>query len=280
MTGSAATPYGGDSMAIATPPGHSSSMSLREHLSELRRRVVWAALAILAGAIAGWLLYDPVVSELTEPIKKVAAREGRTAELNFPQVVSSFDLKVKMSIWLGILTSSPVWTYQLWAFITPGLTRKERGYAVGFVSTAVPLFLAGIWLAWQFIPNAVRFLTSFTPEGGSNIIVAQDYLGFVMRLLLGFGIAFLLPVVLVGMNLTGLVRGRTLVQSWRWVTVLCMTFAAIATPTPDITAMFILALPMLLLFVVAIALCVLNDRRRDGREAAAGAVDEDTVSRL
>ena len=255
-------------------------MPLREHLQELRRRVVRAALAILAGAIAGWFLYDPVVAELAEPIKQVAAREGRTAELNFPQVASSFDLKVKMSIWLGVIASSPVWIYQLWAFITPGLTRRERGYAVVFVGAAVPLFLAGIGLAWQLIPNAVRFLTSFTPEGGSNIIVAQDYLGFVMRLLLGFGIAFLLPVVIVGMNLAGLVRGRTLVRSWRWMTVLCMTFAAIATPTPDITAMFILAMPMLLLFVIAINICLVNDRRCNRRELTSEAVEDNTPSPL
>lgn len=254
-------------------------MPLREHLAELRSRVVRSALAVVAGAVLGWFLYDPLVAELTEPIKRVAAEEGRTAELNFPQVASSFDLKVKMSIWLGIIVSSPVWVYQLWAFITPGLTRKERRYAFVFVGVAVPLFLAGIWLAWRFIPNAVRFLTSFTPEGGSNIIVAQDYLGFVMRLLLAFGIAFLLPVVLVGLNLAGLVRGSALVRSWRWVTVLCMTFAAIATPTPDVTAMFMLALPMLLLFVVAVGICVLNDRRRDRREAAS-ALDDDTPSPL
>ena len=255
-------------------------MPLREHLAELRARVVRSALAVIAGALLGWFLYDPLVSELTEPIKRVAAQEGRTAELNFPQVASSFDLKVKMSIWLGVIVSSPVWIYQLWAFITPGLTRKERRYAVVFVVAAVPLFLAGIWLAWLFIPNAVRFLTSFTPAGGSNIIVAQDYLGFVMRLLLGFGIAFLLPVVLVALNFAGLVRGSTLVRSWRWVTVLSMTFAAIATPTPDITAMFMLALPMLLLFVVAIGICLANDRRRDRHQPDFGDLDDDRASPL
>ena len=267
-------------MAVVTSAPGEAAMPLREHFRELRRRVVRSALAVLAGAVLGWFLYDPLVAELAEPIKRVAAREGRTAELNFPQVASSFDLKVKMSIWLGVIATSPVWIYQLWAFITPGLTRRERAHTVVFVGAAVPLFLAGIALAWQFIPNAVRFLTSFTPEGGSNIIVAQDYLGFVMRLLLGFGAAFLLPVVLVGMNLAGLIRGRTLVRSWRWVTVLCMTFAAIATPTPDITAMFVLALPMLLLFVVAITICLLNDGRRDRRDPAFDSIDDDTPSVL
>ncbi|MFP5335489.1 MAG: twin-arginine translocase subunit TatC [Actinomycetes bacterium] len=255
-------------------------MPLRDHLSELRRRVVRAGLAILAGSLVGWFLYDPLVSELTEPIQRIAAQEGRVAQINFAQVASSFDLKVKMSIWLGIIASSPVWIYQLWAFITPGLTRKERRTALAFVAAAVPLFLAGIWLAWQFIPNAVRFLTGFTPEGGSNIIDAQYYLGFVMRLLLAFGIAFLLPVVLVGLNVAGLMQGRTMLKGWRWVVVLALTFAAIATPTPEITAMFMLATPMLLLFAVAIGLSLLNDRRRARREPSFADLDDDAPSPL
>jgi sec-independent protein translocase protein TatC len=255
-------------------------MPLREHLLELRRRVVRAALAVIVGAVVGWFLYDPLLDALTEPIRRVAQEGGRTAELNFPQVASSFDLKVKMSVWLGIILSSPVWIYQLWAFVTPGLTRRERRYAVTFVAAAVPLFLAGIWLAWQFIPNAVRFLTSFTPEGGSNIIDAQYYLGFVMRLLLAFGASFLLPVVLVGVNLVGLVSGRAMLRSWRWVVVLCMTFAAIATPTPEVTAMFMLALPMLGLFAVAIAICLLNDRRRARSPDTFPDLDDDSASPL
>jgi len=255
-------------------------MPLREHLLELRRRVVRSALAILVGAAVGWFLYDPLLTELTEPIRRVALEKGRTAELNFPQVASSFDLKVKISIWLGIIVSGPVWIYQLWAFITPGLTRRERRYATAFVAAAFPLFVAGIALAWQFIPNAVRFLTSFTPEGGSNIIDAQYYLGFVMRLLLAFGIAFLLPVVLVGVNFVGLISGRSMLRSWRWVVVICMTFAAIATPTPEITAMFMLALPMLVLFAVAIGISLLNDRRRGRRPEMFADVDDGTASQL
>ena len=255
-------------------------MPLREHLLELRRRVVRSALAILVGAAVGWFLYDPLLTELTEPIRRVALEKGRTAELNFPQVASSFDLKVKISIWLGIIVSGPVWIYQLWAFITPGLTRRERRYATAFVAAAFPLFVAGIALAWQFIPNAVRFLTSFTPEGGSNIIDAQYYLGFVMRLLLAFGIAFLLPVVLVGVNFVGLISGRSMLRSWRWVVVICMTFAAIATPTPEVTAMFMLALPMLVLFAVAIGISLLNDRRRGRRPEMFADVDDGTASQL
>lgn len=251
-------------------------MSLRDHLNELRRRVFRAALAILAGSVGGWFLYPTVYAYLTEPILRLQ-REGHKITVNFGQVGSAFDLQLKMSIFIGILIASPVWVYQLWAFITPGLTRKERRYAMGFVAAAVPLFLAGAYLASLFIPNAVDFLTAFTPTGGSNIFQAQDYLGFLMRTVLAFGAAFLLPVVLVALNLTGLLPGRTVLKAWRWVTVSVFVFAAMATPTPDVTSMFLLALPMLLLFALAIGICLLNDRRRARvvPEWGAGLSDDD-----
>lgn len=255
-------------------------MALREHLVELRKRVVRAGLAILAGSVAGWFLYNPVLEYMTAPLTALAASTDQDIQVNFGAVATAFDLKVRMSVWIGFIVSSPLWIYQLWAFITPGLTSKERRYAAAFVATAAPLFLAGVALASQFIPNAVGFFTSFTPEGGSNIIEASVYLGFVMRTVLTFGIAFLLPVVLVGLNLAGLLSGRAVLRSWRWVLVLCFTFAAIATPTPDVVAMFTLATPMVLLFVLAIGICLLVDRRRAKRQPAYLAVADDEASAL
>lgn len=243
-------------------------MPLRDHLRELRNRLLKAGVVVLAGSVVGWVLYDPVFEALMDPVLRLSRDEGRQATVNFGQIATSFDLKVRVSIWLGVLVSSPMWLYQLWAFITPGLTRKERRYAVGFVFAAAPLFLAGCYLAWLFVPNAVRFLTGFTPEGASNLIDAQYYLGFVMRIVLAFGVAFLLPVLLVGLNLAHLLSGRTVLKAWRWVLVVCFAFAAMATPTPDITAMFMLASPMIALFGVAIGICLLVDRRRARREPA------------
>ena len=272
-------------MATETPPRPSRKgrggkdpegrMPLRAHLLELRKRVVLAGIAVLLGAVGGWFLYNPVFAYITEPIEQAKAN-GLDISINFGNVGGAFDLKLKMSIWIGIIISSPVWIYQLWAFITPGLTKKERRYALGFVFASVPLFLAGVWLSSLFIPNVVSFFTSFTPEDGSNYIAAEIYLGFVMRTVLAFGAAFLLPVVLVGMNFIGLLSGRAVLKAWRWVTVLCFTFAAIATPTPDILAMFTLATPMLVLFAIAIAICMLNDKRRaKGDPEYAGLADDE-----
>ncbi|EYR63237.1 preprotein translocase subunit TatC [Actinotalea ferrariae CF5-4] len=241
-------------------------MPLREHLVELRRRVVLAALGLLLGAVAGWLLYDPVIAALQQPVVRLE-REGLVA-LNFAGVATSFDLKVKVSLFLGVLVSSPWWILQLWLFVTPGLTRKERRSAIVFLAASVPLFLAGSWLAWRVLPNAVRLLTEFTPDGATNLIDAQLYLSFVMRVILAFGIAFLLPVIMVGVNLAGLVRGSTWLHGWRWAVLLVMTFAAFATPTPDVVTMFVVALPMLALYFLAVGVCVLHDRRDDARRAA------------
>lgn len=244
-------------------------MPLRAHLSELRTRSLRSAIGLLVGAVVGWFLYDPVFQALQQPILEVTAQQGRTAELNFAGVGSSFDLKIKVSLFLGVLVSSPVWIYQLWAFVTPGLTRKERRYAVGFMIVAVPLFLTGAYLASLVLPNAVGFLTAFTPTEASNIIDAREYLSFVMRVILAFGMAFLLPVVLVGLNLVGLLSGRAMIAGWRIGVFLVFLFAAMATPTPDAVSMLALAFPMLSLFAIAVGISLLNDRRRRQRQAAA-----------
>nr|WP_297425692.1 twin-arginine translocase subunit TatC [uncultured Actinotalea sp.] len=236
-------------------------MPLREHLVELRRRVVLAAAGLLVGAVVGWFLYDPVLDALQQPIVSLD-REGLTS-LNFPGVATSFDVKIKVSLFLGVFLSSPWWLLQLWLFVTPGLTTKERRSAVAFIAAAAPLFLAGGYLAWRVLPNAVRLLTEFTPDEAANLIDAQLYLSFVMRVILAFGIAFLLPVLMVGLSFAGLVRGATWLQGWRWAVVLVMTFSAFATPTPDVVTMFAVGVPMLALYFLAVGVCVLRDRRDD-----------------
>lgn len=245
-------------------------MPLREHLAELRRRVVLAAVGLVAGAVLGWVLYDPVLDALQQPILAVAD-ERDLVRLNFAGVATAFDLKVKVSLFLGVLASSPWWLLQLWLFVTPGLTSKERRYAVGFLAAAVPLFLAGAYLAWRVLPNAVPLLIDeFTPEGAASLLDAHMYLSFVMRVILAFGIAFLLPAIMVALTTAGLVRGRTWLKGWRWAVLLVFTFAAFATPTPDVVSMFVLAIPMSGLYFGAVGLCVLTDRRRDRRSAVDG----------
>jgi sec-independent protein translocase protein TatC len=241
-------------------------MALREHLLELRKRVVRSAATIMVGAVAGWFVHDRVLKVIVEPVLQIK-REHPTAQIsiNFVELAGAFNLAIQLSILVGVVLASPVWLYQFWAFITPGLTRRERRYSFGFVGAALPLFLGGAALAWWALPKALAFFVDFTPEGGSNFISGAMYFSFVTRIVLAFGIAFVVPVVLVALNTVGLLSGRALLGHWRITVFGCFLFAAIATPTPEATTMCILAGAMCLLFGAAIGICLLGDRRRARR---------------
>ena len=237
-------------------------MALREHLAELRRRFVISAIAILLGAAVGWYLYTPVIEHLKEPLDRIAAEHHRTATLNYGEIMGAFNIKIKLSIYLGIVVASPVWLYQVWAFIMPGLTRKERGYGLGFVAAAVPLFGGGVALAWFWLPRAVEVLTHFAPEGTSNIIDAEAYISFATRLMLAFGIAFVIPLLLVMLNFIGVLSGARMGRAWRIAVFAIFLFAAVVSPSPEPGGMVAMAIPMVLLYVIAVGVSLLNDRRR------------------
>jgi sec-independent protein translocase protein TatC len=261
------------------PKDPEGRMPLREHLRELRQRLIKAGIAIILAAVVGWFLYPPVFDALMRPLLDVARdNPDRFVKVNFGQVASPFNLRLKMSFYLGFVLSSPIWLYQLWAFIVPGLTKREKRYSLSFVAAGVPLFAAGIALAWLVLPNAIKFLTEFTPKGAANIIIADDYLTFVLRIMLAFGIAFIVPLLLVALNMAGILSARTLGKGWRIAVFLTFLFAAIASPTPDAGSMLALAFPMTGLYVLAWFIAWLNDRRRARRAAAdplAGLSDEE-----
>ena len=242
-------------------------MPLRGHLLELRRRLSLAALGIVVGAVGGWFLYDPVFNLLQDPLLDAAARLNQPININFGGMATALDMKIKISLFIGVIITSPWWLFQLWSFITPGLTSKEKRYTFGFLGSAVPLFLAGAFMAWMILPHAVKILTDFLPEGATNFQDAQTYLSFVMRLLLAFGLAFVLPVVMVALTFAGLVRAETWARGWRWAIVIAFTFAAVMTPTPDALTMILVALPIVILYFAALGVCVLRDRAVDKRTA-------------
>jgi sec-independent protein translocase protein TatC len=242
-------------------------MPLREHLVELRRRLLKSALAIVAGAVVGWFLYDWLFVALQQPLKQVEADRGIVAGINFTDAISAFNLKLKLSIYLGVVVASPVWLYQLWAFVVPGLTRRERGYALAFASAATPLFMSGVYVAWLVFPNAIKFFADFAPAGSSILQSADSYFAFVTQLMLAFGVAFVIPLLLVALNLAGVVRARTLAKGWRLAVFFVFLFAALASPTPDAGSMLALAFPMVGLYVAAVVIALGVDRRRDRRAA-------------
>lgn len=268
-------------MAITTPKRRSKDpegrMPLREHLRELRNRLMKAGIAIIVGAVAGWFVYDPLYAALQQPLLDAAAAQGVKANINFGDITSAFNMQLKLAVYVGLVLASPVWLYQLWAFILPGLTKKERNYALGFSFFAVLLFTGGIGLAWMILPNAVDFFAKFVPTGSSAFTTADGYIGFVTRLMLSFGVAFVVPLVLVGMNMLGMVSAMQLAKGWRVAVFTCFLFAAMASPTAEVSMMFLLALPMVFLYLVAVAVAWFVDRRRN---RAVEALGDDEASRI
>jgi len=242
-------------------------MSLGQHLLELRKRLFVAALAVILGSVAGWFLSDLVLDFLRGPVQTIADAGGRTAELNYSNVTSGFDLKLQISVTVGVIISSPVWLYQVWAFVVPALERREKLYAVGFVSAALPLFLAGCAAGTFVLPNIVRVMTGFIAPEDASIIEAKTYYDFVLKLVLAVGIAFVLPVFLVLFNFMGILTGKAIIKSWRIAILLIILFCAIATPAADVMSMFLLAVPMTILYLIAAGISLLNDRRRARRAA-------------
>ncbi len=258
----------------ANPEGR---MPLKAHLIEARNRLFKSALAMIPGIVIGWILYDPLMFEITAPLRGISEARNIDASLNFEGVTTSFDLKIQIALVLGLVIASPVWIYQMWAFITPGLTTKERRYTLSYMFASVPLFLAGVFVGWIIWPNIVTALTSFTPTGGSNIMKAIDYLQFALQLMLFMGVAFLVPVLLFALNAIGLVRGKTYLKAWRFTILGVTIVSAMAAPGSDVMSMFFLAAPLLVLYFGAIGLCLINDARRDRREAKKAKASETTA---
>ena len=186
----------------------------------------------------------------------------------FSTVTSAFDLKLRMSFAIGLLISAPIWMWQIWAFIMPGLTRKEVRYTVGFLAAAIPLFFAGCYVGLVVMPHIVEIMSSFVPEGAASFYDAQYYYDFVFKLLIVIGVAFVLPVFLVALNLAGIMSGKEILKGWRIAVLVATIFAALATPAADVVSMLMLAGILIVLFFAAAGLSMLFDRRKAKRDAA------------
>lgn len=235
------------------------AMPLAEHLRELRIRIVRSLLAITAGMVVAWTYYTPLFNLLRSPFDAVM---GPHVTLALTGVADPFTLQIQVAGVGGVVLSSPVWLYQLWRFITPGLHRHERRWAMGFVAVAVPLMAAGAWLAYTVMPIGLQVLFGFTPDGVQNIVGVDRYLSFFFRMLLVFAVGFLAPLLLVLLNFANLLRGSTLLKSWRYIVIGTMVFGAVATPTGDPVNLMLLSGPILALLFLAIGITLLNDRRR------------------
>ena len=230
-------------------------VSLAEHAMEFRKRLILSILGIAMMTIAGWMLSDRVFGILQEPFLVAAKQYDGMMSITFNGVASAFNIRLEIGIFLGIVFSCPWWSYQLWAFINPGLKRKERWTAVAFIAVSVPLFATGAALAWTFLPQAIVILAGFAPANTATLLSADVYFTFILRMTLAFGLAFLLPVVMVALTLADIVEWRTWLRQWRIAIVIAFIFAAVATPTGDLGTLCGLALPICAIYFLAILVC-------------------------
>jgi sec-independent protein translocase protein TatC len=271
-------------------------MPLLEHLRELRNRVLKALLVILVGSIIGWFIYPHVWHFLEAPYCRLGPRytnpagvagHGRCTLI----VTGLFDalfLRLKIAIAAGLVITSPLWLYQLWAFIAPGLHRNERRWAYFFAGSAIPLFAIGGAIAYFAMSKGLRFLLGLIPAGASTFISINSYLGFATAMLLIFGLSFELPLVFVLLNLARVLTHKRFAKWRRMIIFGVFAFAAVATPSPDPFSMLLLAVPCVVLVEFAEAFAWANDRRRARRgfvyhgltpeEVAEYGLDEDPLA--
>ena len=249
------------------------SMTLLEHLKEFQVRLFRAVIAIAIGSLIAYFFYDPIFAAIRRPFDDVvnkARMDGKTVELVISGVTDAFTLQLQIVVVAGLILSAPFWLYQLWRFLAPGLSSNERRWSYGFALAATPLFLFGCAVAYLAMPNLLAIMLGFTPDNVANLINVNEYLGFILQIMLFFGIGALIPLIFVMLNFAGILNGRTLLRHWRWLVIGVLAFAALATPTPDPFTMMLVALPFMLIVAVAVAIMLVNDGRRARRSAREG----------
>ncbi|NNH04936.1 twin-arginine translocase subunit TatC [Microbacterium ulmi] len=238
-------------------------MPVRNHLAELRRRLYVSLAAVAIAAVVAFILTDPVIRLLTEPIRLIADERGADlAALNFDSVTAAFDLRMRIALTVGLIAAAPVWISQALLFVLPALTRRETRRTLVFVLVAVPLFFAGCVTGWLIAPHAIALMSSFVPEGAAQFFQSSRYYDFVLKLIIAVGVAFVLPVLLVLLNVLGVVSAKAILHGWRVAVVVAATFAALATPAADIVSMLLLAGVLVALYLAAAATALVIDRRR------------------
>ena len=273
--------------ARATNPD--GRMPLFDHIKELRNRIVKALLAAVIGSIIGWFTFKYVWNFIQTPYCRlhlstgIPGHEHEACSLYMTGIFDSlflhlkiaiitgifdaFFLRLKIAIIAGVILSSPLWLYQLWAFLAPGLYARERRWAYFFVGTSIPLFVLGGTIAYFAMTKGLRFLIDLIPHGAVSIITINTYLGYATAMLGIFGVAFELPLVFVLLNMAHVLTHERFAKWRRMIIFAVFAFAAVCTPSPDPISMLLLAVPCVVLVELAEVFAYFNDRRRARLEA-------------
>ncbi|SOD97453.1 twin-arginine translocase subunit TatC [Blastococcus haudaquaticus] len=254
-----------------------ATMSLVAHLTELRNRIFKALLALLVATAISFWWYEHGLGEfirapycgLDEELRYGGTDSGGCGLL-ITDVFGGVFIRLKVAFLAGAVLSAPFWLYQLWAFVTPGLKRQEKRYGIGFVAVSSLLFALGAFLAYVSLAKGLELLLTLAGDGVVIALTAQDYIGFVLSLLVAFGVSFEVPLIAIALNLVGVLSHEVLARSRRWIFFLTIVFAAFVTPTQDPFTMLLMAGPMIVLFELAIQIARVVDKRRAKREAIEG----------
>ncbi|WP_236008532.1 twin-arginine translocase subunit TatC [Actinomadura physcomitrii] len=257
-------------------------MPLMDHLRELRNRLIKAILGLVAGGVVAWLLFDPIWKFLQKPYTRIPQEHclGGECDLVVHGIFDGFFVHLKVALIVGAVLSSPIWLYQIWAFVAPGLYRRERRWTYTFMGAAVPLFLAGAALAYLTMDKGLKIFIGLAPGDTKVLVGIQDYLGYAQAMLLIFGLTFELPLFVVMLNLAGVLTHERIRKSRRLLVFGVFLFAAVATPSQDPFTMLALALPTVVLFEIAEVLAFFHDRRKARRPEPDAELSDDEASPL
>ncbi len=253
---------------VVDQPGE--SMTLVGHLAELRMRIVRCLLAIAIGAAVILIFYDQVLQFLTQPYRNLCEVKPElkcNGSLFVLGPIEGLAQRMRVAGYGGLIIALPVIFWQLWRFIVPALSKREKRYTIPFIATSIVLFVLGGALAYWTLDKALEFLISWSGKDVTQAYQISKYISLVALMVLAFGIGFLVPVLVVFLQLVGVVTPRTLIKQWRYSIVAVFAIAAVITPSGDPVSMMALAIPMTLLFVLAILIGYIVERRRSRHSA-------------
>ena len=240
-----------------------TTMTVMEHLGELRTRLIVCALAFTAAAVGVFVVYEPILEALRQPLcsldPELLGTQG--CKLQTFKPTEGLLIRLKIASMGGMIVASPIWLYQIWAFVTPGLTLKEKRYAGPFIFSAIFLFGAGTAFAYYMLPNALRFLVTIAGDSIDVNFRAEEYLNFVGLILIAFGVTFQLPLLLFFLGMANIIKVEQLRKYRRYAIVVIAFLGAVVTPTQDPFTMMALSLPLYAMYELVIVLLALVKRR-------------------
>jgi sec-independent protein translocase protein TatC len=251
-------------MTKSAPPTE-TVMPLMEHLRELRTRIVRSLLAVAVSTIVILALYDPVKNFLTRPYRDLCNERPEfkcDGSLFALGPLDGFSARMRICAYGGLVLALPVVLWQIWRFIVPALSRKEKQYAGPFIASSIVLFVVGCSLAYWTLDKALEFLITWSGTDVTQSYQITKYVSLVVLMMLAFGVGFLSPVLIVFLQLVGAVRPKTLIKQWRFAILGIFVAAAVITPSGDPFSMLALAVPLTVLYLIAVLIGWLLTRRR------------------